>query len=91
MNKADIVSRLAAEMRIPVKQATTIVESFMDSVMEALMKDSRLCLMGFGTFKISNRKARQGRNPRTGAEINIAAKKIPRFTPSKEFVDFING
>src|SRR5260370_32982137 len=75
MNKADLVDKIAGACEISKAQANTAIDTAMDSVTAALRKGDRVALIGFGTFSVSQRKARNGRNPQTGATIKIAARK----------------
>ena len=79
MNKADLVDRIAGACHISKTQATT-----------ALKKGDRVALIGFGTFSVSQRKARNGRNPQTGATIKIAARRVAKFTPGAELKKAVN-
>ena len=78
MNKADLIEAVA-KVSCSKKEAGEIVDTVLESVKKALKKGEAVTLVGFGTFKVAKRKARTGRNPRTGKEIKIAAKKIPVF------------
>jgi len=78
MNKGDIVDAVAKVVATK-KEAVAAVDTILESVKKALKKGEAVTLVGFGTFKVSKRKARTGRNPRTGKEIKIAAKKVPVF------------
>ncbi|NBV57573.1 MAG: HU family DNA-binding protein [Bacteroidetes bacterium] len=84
MNKSDLISAMADSAGISKAQAGEALNAFMDSTSSALKNGEKLILVGFGTFSVSKRAARTGRNPRTGAEINIAAKKVVRFKPGAE-------
>jgi DNA-binding protein HU-beta len=84
MNKADLVDRIAGACNISKAQATTAIDTTVDSVTAALRKGDRVALIGFGTFSVSQRKARNGRNPQTGATIKIAARSVAKFTPGNE-------
>ena len=87
MNKGDLVTKVAEAANITKAQATTAVNTVFDSVAAALKKGDKATLIGFGTFSVSERKARTGRNPQTGAEIKIPASKAPRFSAGKAFKD----
>ena len=89
MNKADLIDRIAAGSRINKTQAAAI-DTMVDSVTGALRKGDRVALVGFGTFSVSQRKARNGRNPQTGAVIKIAARKVAKFTPGAELRKAVN-
>ena len=84
MNKAELVSKMADDAGITKVQATAALESFMEGVTKTLKSGDKLILVGFGTFSVSKRAARTGRNPQTGATIKIKAKKVARFKASKE-------
>ena len=82
MNKGDLVTEVAKVVGSK-RKAEDAVSCVFDTITKALKKGQALTLVGFGTFRISKRKARQGRNPQTGKEIKIPAKKVPKFTPGK--------
>src|SRR5579871_3072949 len=82
MNKADLVDKIAGACEISKAQATTAIDTAVDSVTSALRKGDRVALIGFGTFSVSQRKARNGRNPQTGATIKIAAPGVNSKKPS---------
>ncbi len=84
MNKAELVSKIADDAGITKVQATAALGSFMEGVTKTLKSGNKLILVGFGTFSVSKRAARKGRNPQTGETIKIKAKKIARFKASKE-------
>src|SRR4030088_3234876 len=90
MNKADLVDRIAGACSISKAQATTAIDTAVDSVTSALKKGDRVALIGFGTFSVSQRKARNGRNPQTGATIKIAARRVAKFTPGNELKKAVN-
>lgn len=90
MNKADLVDRIAEACSISKAQATTAIDTTVDSVTAALRKGDRVALIGFGTFSVSQRKARNGRNPQTGATIKIAARRVAKFTPGNELKKVVN-
>jgi nucleoid DNA-binding protein len=82
MNKADLVNEVAKVLNTK-KDAQAAVDVVFSSITEALGQGDDVSLVGFGTFKVANRKARKGRNPQTGEEIHIAASKIPKFVAGK--------
>jgi DNA-binding protein HU-beta len=84
MNKADLVNQIAEDAGITKTQATVAIESFMESVTRALKSGKKVTLVGFGTFSVTRRAARKGRNPATGESIRIKAKKVPKFRGSNE-------
>jgi DNA-binding protein HU-beta len=79
MKKATLVGRIAEDAGITKKAAGLAVNAFIDGVGSALAKGDKVTLVGFGTFDVAGRKARKARNPRTGATINVPAKRVPRF------------
>lgn len=89
MTKAELVGQMAAGAKISKAAAGKALDAFIGSIKAALKKDDKVTLVGFGTFAVSKRKARKGRNPRTGKEIKIPAKKVPKFTAGKAFKDAV--
>jgi nucleoid DNA-binding protein len=89
MNKGDLVNEVAKVVSTK-KEAQEAVDCIFSSITQALKKKGAVTLVGFGTFKVSKRKARKGRNPQTGAEIKIKAKNVPRFLPGKALKDAVN-
>jgi DNA-binding protein HU-beta len=83
MKKQDLITKMAADADISKKAADEALASFIGSIKTSLGKGESVSLIGFGTFNISHRKARKGRNPQTGAEINIPARKVPTFKAGK--------
>jgi len=79
MTKAELVSKMAKDAKITKTAANKALDSTVDGITKALRKGDRVTLVGFGTFSISRRKARKGRNPQTGREIRIPAKKVAKF------------
>ncbi len=90
MNKGDLVAAVADDAGITKGQAQNAVDSVLSNIEGALSDGGKVTLVGFGTFSVSHRGARQGRNPRTGAPIRIPARKVARFTPGKALKDAIN-
>jgi DNA-binding protein HU-beta len=84
MNKAELVSKMAEDAGVTKVQAGAALDSFMEAVTKTLKSGNKLILVGFGTFSVSKRAARKGRNPQTGETIKIKAKKLARFKASKE-------
>ena len=84
MNKSDLISKIASDAKITKVQAQSALNSFLDSTSIALKKGDKVILVGFGTFSVAKRAARTGRNPQTGKEIKIAAKKVVKFKPGAE-------
>jgi DNA-binding protein HU-beta len=89
MNKGDLVNEVAKVVGTK-KAAQEAVECVLDSITRALKQNEVVALVGFGTFKVSNKKARTGRNPQTGQEIKIKAQNVPKFTPGKDLKDAVN-
>jgi DNA-binding protein HU-beta len=85
MNKADLIDKISKDADITKAQANVALDSFTDTVIATLKKGDRVTLVGFGTFSVSERAARNGRNPQTGAVIKIKARKVPKFKAGKEF------
>jgi nucleoid DNA-binding protein len=90
MNKADLVDKIAGACEISKAQAATAIDTAVDSITASLRKGDRVALIGFGTFSVSQRKARNGRNPQTGATIKIAARRVAKFTPGAELKKAVN-
>ena len=90
MNKATLIDKIAEDAGITKTAAATAIESLVDGVTGALKKNQRVTLVGFGTFCVSKRKARDGRNPQTGETIRIKAKKSVRFKPGKQLEATLN-
>ena len=84
MNKADLISAIAAKADLTKVDAKKALDAFIEVSGEAMKKGERLTLVGFGTISVNARNARNGRNPRTGAKIKIAAKKVVRFKAGAE-------
>jgi nucleoid DNA-binding protein len=82
MNKGDLISKVA-EVLNSKKEAQAAVDTTIKAITGALAGKDSVTLVGFGTFKVANRKARKGRNPQTGKEINIPARNVPKFVPGK--------
>ena len=84
MNKAELIAHIADNAEIAKTQANAAVDAFIEAVTKALKKGDKVTLVGFGTFSVSKRAARMGRNPQTGAAIKIKAKKVAKFKAGKE-------
>jgi len=85
MNKAELIDKIAKDAGVTKTQANDALDSFTNAVVAALKKGDRVTLVGFGTFSVSERSARNGRNPQTGEVIKIKARKVPKFKAGKEF------
>ena len=88
MNKGDLVNEVAKVVNTK-KEAQAAVNCVFSTIIKALKKKDTVTLVGFGTFKVAQRKARKGRNPQTGAEIKIRAKKVPKFVSGKALKDAV--
>jgi DNA-binding protein HU-beta len=80
MTKAELIEKMAKDAKVTKAAADKAINSFVDGVKKALKKGERVTLIGFGTFSVTQRKARKGRNPQTGKEIKIPARKAPKFS-----------
>jgi DNA-binding protein HU-beta len=85
VNKKDLVDLMADNAEISKAQAEKALNAFLEGVKKSLKEGEKVALVGFGSFSVTERAARKGRNPQTGAEIDIPASKAPKFTASKEF------
>jgi DNA-binding protein HU-beta len=85
MNKAELIDKMAKDAGVTKAQANDALDSFTNAVVATLKKGDRVTLVGFGTFSVSERSARNGRNPQTGEVIKIKARKVPKFKAGKEF------
>lgn len=90
MNKAELVAAIAAQTELSKKDAEKALKAFTDIVADELKKGDKIQLVGFGTFEVSKRAAREGRNPQSGAPMKIAASKAPKFKAGKALKDYIN-
>ena len=90
MNKAELIEHIAKEADLSKATATRALDATLEAVRITLKKGGAVSLVGFGTFAVGKRAARTGRNPRTGAQINIKAARIPRFRPGKCLKDALN-
>ncbi|MDQ2068948.1 HU family DNA-binding protein [Natronospira bacteriovora] len=90
MNKQELIEAVAASADLSKADATRAVDSMVDTVTQALKKGDQVTLVGFGTFSVKERAARTGRNPQTGATIQIAASKVPGFKAGKALKDAVN-
>lgn len=88
-NKAELVENVAKKTGLTKKDATAAVEAVFGSIQDDLKKGDKVQLIGFGTFEVRHRAARKGRNPQTGAEIEIPASKVPAFKPGKALKDAV--
>ena len=91
MNKQELISAVAAKTELTKKDSEKAIRAFEEAIIEALAKNDKIQLVGFGTFDVTERAAREGRNPQTGAPMPIAASKAPRFKAGKALKDAVNG
>jgi DNA-binding protein HU-beta len=90
MTREEIIAQASKDAKTTKVAAKAALDSILDSVAKTLKKGGRVSLVGFGTFSVSKRGARMGRNPRTGASIQIPARKVARFKAGKALVDALN-
>ncbi len=90
MTKADLIEEVARVVEFTRKESEVIVEAIFDSVVNALQADDKIEIRGFGSFRTRQRQSRIGRNPKTGARVDVPAKRVPYFKPSKELKDLVN-
>ncbi len=91
MTKAELVEDVADAAELTKKDAERLVEIVFESIIESLNQGEKIELRGFGSFRVRERGARRGRNPKTGDPVNIPAKRVPYFKPGKELKELING
>ena len=84
LRKADLIEKVCELVQIPQKEATVIVDLILDSMVWALGRGEKVEIRGFGSFRMRQRRGRIGRNPKTGARVEVPPKRIPYFRPSKE-------
>ena len=90
MNKTELIGEVADKAGITKKDAEKVINAFFATVEEGLKTGDRIQLIGFGTFEVRDRQARKGRNPQTGAEIDIPAARVPAFKPGKALKDALD-
>jgi DNA-binding protein HU-beta len=91
MNKGELIEAVANEAKMTKADAGRALDAVITNVSKALKKGDKVILIGFGTFSVAKRAARKGRNPQTGKEIKIAAKKVAKFKPGAELAKTTNG
>jgi nucleoid DNA-binding protein len=89
MNRQELIGKICEDVKLTKKQANAALACVLDSIGEALKSGDKVSLIGFGTFKVAERKARSGVNPATGKKINIPARKVPVFKPGKKLKDSV--
>lgn len=90
MNKTELIAVVAEKAELSKKDAEKAIKAFTDAVSEELVKGGKIQLVGFGTFEVAERAAREGRNPQTGETMKIAASKAPKFKAGKALKDALN-
>jgi integration host factor subunit beta len=91
MTKADLIDEVARVTEVTRRDSEVIVETIFDAIVHSLRAGDKIEIRGFGSFRTRQRKPRVGRNPKTGDRVEVPAKKIPFFKPSKELKDLVNG
>ncbi len=91
MNKQELIDVVAESADLPKASATRAIDAVLDAITDALKKGDAVSLVGFGAFNVKARAARTGRNPQTGASIEIAASNVPAFKPGKALKDAVNS
>jgi integration host factor subunit beta len=91
MTKADLIEEVSRTVEMSRKDSEVIVETIFESIVKALHASDKIEIRGFGSFRTRERRARVGRNPKTGARVDVPPKRIPFFKPSKELKDLINA
>ena len=91
MNRTELVAAMAEKTQLSKKDAEAALKAFVDVVSEEMKKGEKVQLVGFGTFEVSERAAREGRNPQTGETMTIAASKTPKFKAGKSLKDLVNA
>lgn len=90
MNKTELIAKVAEETELPKGKVQAVLDGIVNSIGDSLKSGDKVSFVGFGTFEISSRAARTGRNPQTGATIQIAARKVVRFKAGKQLRDNVN-
>lgn len=90
MNKGDLINKIAEDADLTKTQASDALNAALNAISESLKDGNKVTLVGFGTYSVTDRKARTGRNPQTGAPIEIPAKKVVKFKPGKELSESMN-
>jgi integration host factor subunit beta len=91
MTKADLIENVSTAIEMSRKDSEMVVETIFDSIVKSLRSGDKIEIRGFGSFRTRQRESRVGRNPKTGARVQVPAKKIPYFKPSKELKDLVNN
>lgn len=91
MTKADLVEEVASLSNLSKKSSEVAVNTFFQSIVDSLQRQEKIELRGFGSFKLRHRKAREGRNPKTGEKVHVPAKIVPYFKPGKDLRELVNS
>ncbi len=91
MTKADLIRDVGKALEMSSKESEAVVDTILDNIVKSLREGDKIEIRGFGSFRTRQRNARVGRNPKTGARVEVPAKKIPFFKPSKELKDLVNS
>jgi integration host factor subunit beta len=91
MTKADLIEEVSTVSRLSKKSSEVVVNTFCASIVESLQRQEKIELRGFGSFKLRHRRARIGRNPKTGARVEVPAKVVPYFKPGKDLRELVNN
>ncbi|MBR1424479.1 HU family DNA-binding protein [bacterium] len=91
MNKEELVQEVSKQANVTQKEAAEVLSALVDTIQKTVAKGKKVTLVGFGTFESRKRAARIGRNPQTGKELKIPAKKVPAFSAGKKFKTIVNG
>src|SRR2546428_14151572 len=91
MTKAELIEDVSRSVEVSRKDSEVIVETIFESIVKSLRAGDKIEIRGFGSFRTRQRQPRVGRNPKTGARVDVPAKKIPYFKPSKELKDLVNS
>ena len=91
MNKTELIEIVSKNAELTKKESAAAVDALLNGIVEGLVKDGKVQLIGFGSFEVRTRTARTGRNPRTGEQIKIKASKAPAFKPGKDMKDAVNA
>ncbi|MBR5108912.1 MAG: HU family DNA-binding protein [Clostridia bacterium] len=89
MNKRELIETVSSNAQITKKEADAVVNATLDAIIDGLAKEGKVIIPGFGSFEVRNKTAREGRNPRTGEKVKIAAKRAPAFKPGKAMKDAV--
>jgi integration host factor subunit beta len=90
MTKAGLIEEISRDVKMTQKDSEMIIDVIFDSVVRALRRGDKVEIRGFGSFRTRQRQARMGRNPKTGERVEVPAKRVPHFKPSKELKDLVN-